>query len=133
MNHRLKRQANRCNLPNICKWILYALLSTPLTISTGLNMICTHPKYRRRGVAALMMQWGVTQANELELEMFVEASSDGTHLYRNFGFVEIEELSTPRPEGELDEEWKKLEEDYPFEATWMWRPKQGIQSKYCLE
>jgi ribosomal protein S18 acetylase RimI-like enzyme len=96
-------------------------------------MICTHPKYRRRGVAALMMQWGVTQADELELEMFVEASSDGTHLYRNFGFVEVEELSTPRPEGELDEEWKKLEEDYPFEATWMWRPKQEIQSKYCLE
>jgi hypothetical protein len=78
-----------------------------------------------------MMQWGATQADELQVEMFVEASSDGTHLYRNFGFVGVEELSTPRPEGELDEEWKKLEEDYPFEATWMWRPKQGIQSKYC--
>jgi hypothetical protein len=90
-------------------------------------MICTHPNYRRRGVAALMMQWGVTKADEIDLEMFVEASSDGTHLYRNFGFVVVEELSTPRPEEELDEEWKTLEAEYPFEATWMWRPKQGIQ------
>jgi hypothetical protein len=86
-------------------------------------MICTHPKYRRRGVAALMVQWGIDRANEMDCETFIEAGVEGRLLYRNFGLVDVEKLSTPRPEKEMDEAWEKLEEMYPFEATWMWRPK----------
>jgi hypothetical protein len=89
-------------------------------------MICTLPEYRRRRVAALMMQWGVARADEIDLEIFIEVARDGTLLYLNFDFVELDKLSTPQPDGEVDEEWKRLEEAYPFEPTWMWRPKRGI-------
>jgi GNAT superfamily N-acetyltransferase len=104
---------------------LGAISSYELTFPIGLNMICTHPKYRRRGVAARIMQWGIDKADEMDYEMFIEAADDARHLYRKFGLVDIEAISTSRPEEESDKEWKRLEETYPFEATWMWRPKQG--------
>ena len=92
-------------------------------------MICTHPMYRRRGVASLMMQWGVSKAINLDLEMFIEAATDGREVYRKFGLVDIDRLSTPKQPGKVDEEWKELERMYPFEATWMWRPKQSVLTK----
>ena len=47
---------------------------------TGLNMMCTHPQYRWRGAASLMLQWGVDRANEMDCEMFVEASWYGSRM-----------------------------------------------------
>jgi GNAT superfamily N-acetyltransferase len=128
MNDRLRRQADRCAMPHICKYS--TVPEFPIfNIAPGLNMICTHPKYRRRGVAALMMQWGVERADERDCDMFIEAAVEGRLLYQNFGLLDVDKLSTPRPEGETDGEWKKLEEMYPFTATWMWRPKQGGRVK----
>ena len=76
-----------------------------------------------------MLQWAVDRGNELDVEMFVEASLHGGQVYRKFGFIEIDELATPKREDEEpDEEWKMLERNYPFTATWMWRPKQGVHA-----
>jgi len=111
MNDRLKRQAERCPMPNI--W---------------LNMMCTHPDHRRRGAASLMLQWATKLGDELNYEMFVEASIYGSEVYSKFGFIEKDKLDTRREDPEPDEEWKMLEKKYPFNATtWMWRPKQGVQ------
>jgi len=91
-------------------------------------MMCTHPSHRRRGAASLMLQWGVDKAKELNCDMFVEASWHGGQVYQKFGFLHVDEYWTRRVDPEPDEEWKMLEETYPFTATWMWRPKQGVSA-----
>lgn len=93
-------------------------------------MICTHPKDRYRGTASLMLQWGLDRADELDYDMYVEAAdSTGGHVYRKFGFVQVDKYWTRKDENETNDEWKKLEETYPFTAAWMWRPKQGVSTK----
>jgi len=91
-------------------------------------MMCTHPSHRRRGAVSLMLQWGVDKAKELNCDMFVEASWHGGQVYRKFGFIHVDEYWTRREDPEPDEEWKILEETYPFTAAWMWRPKQRVSA-----
>jgi hypothetical protein len=82
-------------------------------------MMCTHPQHRRRCAASLMLEWGVNRANEMNCDMFVEASWYGGQVYRKFGLTGGDEFWTRRTDPEPDEEWKKLEEAYPFKAAWM--------------
>jgi GNAT superfamily N-acetyltransferase len=90
-------------------------------------MMATHPKHRRRGAASLMLQWGIDKADRMDYETFVEAAdSTGGHVYRKFGFVQVDRYCIRRDEPKPDDEWKKLEETHSFTAEWMWRPKQGI-------
>ena len=44
------------------------------------------PAYRRRGISAMMVQWGLDRAQEMGMEMFVEASWHWSQVYRRFGF-----------------------------------------------
>jgi GNAT superfamily N-acetyltransferase len=92
-------------------------------------MMCTHPKHRRRGAASIMLQWGVDRADELNCEIFVEASTHGAQVYRTFGFIFVDEYWIRRGNPEPDEEWKMLEETHPFTAAWMWRPKQRVRDQ----
>ena len=57
---------------------------------TDLHICYTHPDYRRKGAAALMMQWGCDLADQLFLPAWIEASEEGNHLYRRYGFVDFE-------------------------------------------
>lgn len=47
-------------------------------------------------------------------------------LYEKFGFIQTDLIWMRRDDPEPDEEWKRLEETYPFTAAWLWRPKLGI-------
>ena len=50
-------------------------------------MLGTLPSYRRKGVASLLVDWGVQQADRDGLGCFVDASDEGVPVYRKFGFV----------------------------------------------
>ncbi|EJT82550.1 hypothetical protein GGTG_02523 [Gaeumannomyces tritici R3-111a-1] len=63
-----------------------------------LHICFTVAEHRRRGAAALMMRWGCGLADQLSVPGYVEASPDGTALYKSFGFYEIERANA----GELD-------------------------------
>ena len=67
----------------------------------------THPQYRNRGAGHLLMEWGTRKADELGLEIFVEASPLGFQLYSKHGFraERVVELTPPRQADEKDEEW----------------------------
>ncbi|KAJ5624772.1 hypothetical protein N7510_001081 [Penicillium lagena] len=53
-----------------------------------LDMLATHPDYRRRGAASLLVGWGCKIADQRGLEAYVDASKDGAPLYEKFGFVD---------------------------------------------
>ena len=58
-----------------------------------LNLLGTHPRYRRRGAAAMLVEWGLKRADEEGKKCFVDAGGEGGEaLYRRYGFVDVGEL-----------------------------------------
>jgi hypothetical protein len=58
-------------------------------------MLGTLDEYRRLGVATMLMQWGVEQADRDKLECFVDASDKGRPVYEKFGFFPEEPFLVP--------------------------------------
>ena len=51
-----------------------------------LELLVTHPKYRRRGAGTILTSWGVTVASENGAHVGVESSPMGFFLYQSLGF-----------------------------------------------
>lgn len=73
------------------------------------------------------MQWGIDKADELGIDSYIEGSPEGRLLYEKFGYIYTGFFSIKRTDSPPDEEWKKLEKQWPLEYQWMWRPKMGKQ------
>lgn len=56
-----------------------------------LDLLCTHPDYRRRGAGSALIQFGCTIADEGGLGAYVDASKEGAPLYKKFKFVDESE------------------------------------------
>jgi len=57
-----------------------------------LDYLAVHPDYRRQGIALMLVQEGVRQAEELGLDTFVMACEDGKGVYERAGFVLLEQV-----------------------------------------
>ncbi|KAH8815539.1 acyl-CoA N-acyltransferase [Xylogone sp. PMI_703] len=53
-----------------------------------LDMLCTHPDYRRRGAGSMLVQWGCEEADRKGIPAYIDASKDGAKLYKKFGFID---------------------------------------------
>ncbi|KAI4854506.1 hypothetical protein E4T44_00127 [Aureobasidium sp. EXF-8845] len=51
-----------------------------------LTYLATHPAYRRRGAAHMLLEKGMQKADEAGLDMYLQASLMGAPLYKKFGF-----------------------------------------------
>ena len=56
---------------------------------TVLKYLATVPDYRGRGAASQILQWGFTQADQLGLPAYLEASDEGAPLYERRGFEKV--------------------------------------------
>jgi len=56
-----------------------------------LNVLFTHPKHHRRGAGAMLLRWGMEEADRLGVECYMEASIEGRPLYERNGFKVIKE------------------------------------------
>lgn len=73
-----------------------------------------------------MVKWGVDKADELGCDAYMEATTYGRHLYEKFGYVATGTHEIKKRDREhVDEDWKMMEEKWPFTYEWMWRPKFG--------
>ena len=94
--------------------------------SLVLNIIFTHPDYRRKGAGDLILQWGTKKADEMGLEMWLDATVHGRPLYLKHGFIVVTENNVHPKTETPNEEWKKLEEELLPITLWaMWRPLGG--------
>lgn len=50
----------------------------------------TLPKYQRRGIGSMLMEWGTDKLEEMQVPSFIIASSQGYGLYIKHGYKEIE-------------------------------------------
>lgn len=88
-------------------------------------------EHRRKGVANLFLNWGLNRADELGLEVWLDASEHGQPVYEKLGFLpyEMNKVSPVMPASyaaEQQAEWKKIEKKVlPIEAMTMWRPAAG--------
>ncbi|KAI0163015.1 acyl-CoA N-acyltransferase [Pestalotiopsis sp. NC0098] len=48
--------------------------------------MATHPKYQRKGIGRLLLQWGIDVAEQLGLPMYLESSDAGLPLFEKAGF-----------------------------------------------
>ncbi|TAQ88337.1 hypothetical protein B7494_g3357 [Chlorociboria aeruginascens] len=76
-----------------------------ITYIIGLNMMGTHPKHSRQGAATLILHWGAYRTDEMDCKMFVGAAdSFGYQVYRQFGFVQVDEYWSRKDGAKADEE-----------------------------
>ena len=58
-----------------------------------LDMIATLPQHQRRGVGAMLLRWGIKEADALGLPMYLEASPVGRPQYAKNGFEVVADMS----------------------------------------
>ncbi|KAL9117182.1 MAG: hypothetical protein Q9187_006287 [Circinaria calcarea] len=91
-----------------------------------LNIIFTHPDYRRMGAGDLILQWGIAKAGEMDVEMWLDATVYGVPLYKKHGFVVVNENNLHPHTADPDEDWKRIEAELlPITMWQMWRPTGG--------
>ena len=92
-------------------------------MSLDLNIIFTHPHYRRKGAGDLIMQWGLKKADEMGVEMWLDATVYGIPLYKKYGFRIVHENTLHPKTDKPNDEWKKIEGELKTMTMWqMWRP-----------
>ncbi|KAL4930439.1 GNAT family N-acetyltransferase [Aspergillus undulatus] len=57
-----------------------------------LETLVTHPEYQGKGVASALLQWGIDEADRLNLMVYLEATEAGKPLYKRFGFDTVHEM-----------------------------------------
>ncbi|KAE9374829.1 acyl-CoA N-acyltransferase [Stipitochalara longipes BDJ] len=57
-----------------------------------LDYLAVHPDYRRQGIASMLVQEGVKQADNMGFDSFVMACEDGKGVYERAGFVLLEQV-----------------------------------------
>ena len=86
-----------------------------------------HPKHRLRGLAGMMMEWGVSKADELGVESLIEASMMGRWVYEKYGWRVIAKISFTTAKKDPSDQWLRYEHQLaPSTPHIMWRPKGGV-------
>ncbi|PQE05324.1 hypothetical protein CJF31_00008844 [Rutstroemia sp. NJR-2017a BVV2] len=67
-----------------------------------------HFQYRHRGVASMMMKWGLQKADVQDLDTFVESTEDGRGLYEAHEFAVIDKIYLDAEISAPSEEYSKL-------------------------
>ena len=129
--------------PQVCKYSLVPLLLVSPVLRTvypygslvheataqeahkiiDLNIIFVHPEHRRQGVASLMMDWGKKKADEMGVEMWLDATVHGVPLYKAHGFVVVNENDIRPTSEDPGQEWQEIEKRLVPMVMWqMCRP-----------
>ena len=80
----------------------------------SLGSCFTAPEYRRQGIGHLVMEWGVKKADEMGLDIWIEAAPSAVPFYQRYGFVSMKtvelhvEMKCPDELEELErEQWEE--------------------------
>lgn len=91
-----------------------------------LDILFTHPAHQRKGVAGILMRWGLSRADEDGLEVYLEASLQGKPVYEHLGFQEVALVRIPVLATDRDAVGKLLEGETDIVESTMWRPAKSV-------
>lgn len=98
---------------------------------TDLNILFTSPQHRRQGVADLLLRWGIKKADEMGVEMWLDATSQGVPVYERYGFHVVHHNVVQPKKDNPGEVWKKTEKEIGLIELWqMLRPIGGIDRRH---
>lgn len=120
-----RRMATR---PQVCKCkrLTESLSGTLTTGHKVLNILFTHPDHRRQGVADLILGWGKQKADEMGVEMWLDATEHGVPVYLKHGFTVVHENRLRPTKASPGEAWEKMDRELQPMTFWqMWRPAGG--------
>ena len=66
-----------------------------LMLCIDLDMLGTHPDYRCRGAASMLVRWGCELADREGVAAYIDASKAGVPLYAKHGFVDHSDPAVP--------------------------------------
>ena len=94
-----KRKEVMGERPHYCRSCFLRLAPTRkmlanVPISKDLETLATLPEHRDRGVASLLIRWGLDRADSDGLEAYVEASVVSAPIYEHFGWRTSSEVVT---------------------------------------
>ena len=75
-----------------------------LTNPSELTLLATDPHYERRGAGTLLVQWGLDKCKAEHYPAYLEATPEGSGLYKRLGFVFQKRLSVTHEDGSIYEE-----------------------------
>lgn len=78
-----------------------------------------HPDYRRHGAGQQVLDWGMKKADELGLDVFLDATPPGKPLYEANGFICLKENITKPTMENPDEKWKEMENKVGAFTFWL--------------
>ncbi len=85
------------------------------------------PSHRRLGIGSLLMAAGVSRADELGVECWMEASDMGKPLYEKYDFRSLFKMAFDTGRKGVGDVWRKCEHELmPPPLFMMWRPKRGV-------
>ncbi|MCJ1310348.1 hypothetical protein MMC25_004012 [Agyrium rufum] len=89
-----------------------------------LDICFVDPGSRRAGIGSALLQWGLSKADEMGLESYIDATADGKPFYQALGFTAADKVdfSIPKPNPRQKELAEYL---LPFSFWPMWRPVRG--------
>lgn len=86
----------------------------------ALEFLHVDPKHQRRGAGRMLVKWGVEVADRMGVDAVIESSSEGAGLYKQEGFMQLDEYDLPLPD-----KWK----DRPKQRVrWMEKPAKSISN-----
>lgn len=115
--------------PHVCQCPLDLSTSTyPLTNRyQALNAMGVHPSQRGRGAGRMLMDWGVRKADEMNVEMFIEAKPPGRRLYEHAGLRSLYAIYVDMDMPHASDAWRAYQGHLGVIHIWiLWRPKQGV-------
>jgi len=94
------------------------------------NVIFTHPDYRKKGMAGLLLEKGISKARDLNYPMWLDSFPLARRTYESYGFHTASsgeiDIQPSRPNGVDPDEWKRAENYLlPLKFWPMWRPADG--------
>lgn len=96
-------------------------------ILEALNWMAVVPAHRRRGVGSLIMAAGISQADSLNVECWLEATAMGKPLYEKHGFRSLLGFTVDMERKNASFLWKRAQHELtPSPISGMWRPKGGV-------
>jgi predicted acetyltransferase len=80
-----------------------------MSVDIGLSLICTDPKYHRRGAAKALITPMLALADARGLTTYVEATPTGRPLYEKLGFRQVDSIDIDLTEHTKDQKmWYQL-------------------------
>lgn len=88
------------------------------------HVMAVHPKYQRKGIGKLLMEYGIGIAQQVDLPVYIESSKEGVRLYEKMGCLRVKNSPKDKSGDLATRETNGAPED-PKLALFVWLPKGG--------